>query len=38
VGEGRTYLLDVKIERMYGGADSNWYDFFSVAKNKPRVS
>jgi benzoylformate decarboxylase len=38
VGEGRTYLLDVKIERMYGGADSDWYDFFSVAKNQPRVS
>jgi benzoylformate decarboxylase len=38
VGEGRTYLLDVKIERMYGGSDSNWYDFFSVAKNQPRVS
>lgn len=38
VGEGRTYLLDVKIERMYGGADSNWYDFFSVAKNEARVS
>jgi benzoylformate decarboxylase len=38
VGEGRTYLLDVKIERMYGGADSTWYDFFSVAKNEARVS
>lgn len=38
VGEGRPYLLDVKIERMYGGADSDWYDFFSVAKNQPRVS
>jgi len=38
VGEGRPYLLDVKIERMYGGADSSWYDFFSVAKNQPRMS
>jgi benzoylformate decarboxylase len=38
VGEGRTYLLDVGVERMYGGADSSWYDFFSVAKNQPRVS
>jgi benzoylformate decarboxylase len=38
VGEGRTYLLDVQIERMYGGSDSSWYDFFSVAKNQPRVS
>ncbi len=35
-GEGRTYLLDVRIERMYGGADSSWYDFFSVAKKEPR--
>jgi benzoylformate decarboxylase len=38
VGEGRAYLLDVNVERLYGGADSTWYDFFSVAKNEPRVS
>jgi benzoylformate decarboxylase len=38
VGEGRAYLLDVRIERMFGGSDSSWYDFFSVAKRQPRVS
>jgi benzoylformate decarboxylase len=38
VGEGRAYLLDVRIERMFGGSDSSWYDFFSVAKREPRVS
>ncbi len=38
VGDGRPYLLDVKVERLFGGADSNWYDFFSVAKGKPRMS
>ena len=38
VGEGRPYLLDVAVERMFGGADSDWYDYFSVAKNQPRVS
>jgi len=38
VGEGRPYLLDVRVERLFGGADSSWYDYFSVAKNQPRVS
>ena len=38
VADGRSYLLDVKVGRLYGGADSEWYDFFSVAKNQPRVS
>jgi benzoylformate decarboxylase len=38
VSDGRAYLLDVKVERLFGGADSNWYDFFSVAKETPRVS
>jgi len=38
VEEGRPYVLDVKVERIYGGADSEWYDFFSVARNEPRRS
>jgi len=33
---GRPYVLDVKIERRSGGADSTWYDFFSVARKLPR--
>jgi benzoylformate decarboxylase len=36
--EGRAYLVDVKIERLFGGADSTWYDFFSVAQGQPRKS
>ena len=38
VAEGRPYLLDVSIERRWGGATSEWYDHFSVAKNQPRQS
>ena len=38
VADGRPYLLDVSIERHYGGADSEWHDFFSVARNEPRRS
>jgi benzoylformate decarboxylase len=38
VRDGRAYLLDVKVERLFGGSDSTWYDFFSVAKNEARVS
>lgn len=30
--EGRPYLVDVRIERRYGGADSTWFDSFSVAE------
>jgi thiamine pyrophosphate-dependent acetolactate synthase large subunit-like protein len=33
---GRPYVLDVKIQRRDGGADSTWYDFFSVARNRRR--
>jgi benzoylformate decarboxylase len=29
--DGRPYVLDVKIQRRDGGADSTWFDFFSVA-------
>jgi thiamine pyrophosphate-dependent acetolactate synthase large subunit-like protein len=36
IAGGRPYLLDVKIQRRYGGADSTWYDFFSVARKQPR--
>jgi thiamine pyrophosphate-dependent acetolactate synthase large subunit-like protein len=36
IDRGRPYLLDVKIQRRYGGADSTWYDFFSVARKQPR--
>jgi benzoylformate decarboxylase len=36
--EGRSYVLDVRVGRMYGGAESTWYDFFSVAKREPRTS
>ena len=35
---GQPYLLDIEIERRYGGADSDWYDFFSVARGEPRRS
>ncbi|TDI45566.1 MAG: thiamine pyrophosphate-binding protein [Acidobacteria bacterium] len=38
LADGRPYLLDVVIERHYGGADSEWHDFFSVARNEPRRS
>lgn len=36
--DGRPYVLDVKVERIYGGADSEWYDFFSIARSQPRRS
>jgi thiamine pyrophosphate-dependent acetolactate synthase large subunit-like protein len=36
--DGRPYLVDVKIENWGAGSDSDWYDFFSVAKNEPRRS
>jgi benzoylformate decarboxylase len=29
---GRPYVVDVKIVRRYGGAESTWFDYFSVAK------
>jgi thiamine pyrophosphate-dependent acetolactate synthase large subunit-like protein len=38
VSDGRAYVLDVQVERLFGGSDSTWYDFFSVAKNVPRSS
>jgi len=36
--EARPYLLDVRIEKRYGGSQSDWFDFFSVAKGKGRAS
>ena len=36
IAGGRPYLLDIKIQRRYGGADSTWNDFFSVARKLPR--
>ncbi len=38
MADGRAYLLDVVIERRFDGADSDYYDFFSVARNIPRQS
>ena len=38
MADGRPYLLDVVIERRFAGADSEWYDFFSVARKQPRQS
>ena len=36
MADGRPYLVDVIIERRFDGNDSDWYEFFSVAKNIPR--
>jgi len=33
---GRPYVVDVKVARRYGGADSTWYDFFSIARGLAR--
>ena len=33
---GRPYLLDARIKPRFGGADSTWHDFFSVARRAPR--
>jgi thiamine pyrophosphate-dependent acetolactate synthase large subunit-like protein len=38
MADGRPYLLDVLIERRFEGKDSDWFDFFSIAKNQPRQS
>jgi thiamine pyrophosphate-dependent acetolactate synthase large subunit-like protein len=35
---GHPYVVDVKIARRYGGADSTWFDFFSVARGLRRQS
>ena len=36
MADGRPYLVDVIIERRFDGKDSDWYAFFSVARNIPR--
>jgi benzoylformate decarboxylase len=36
VAAGRPSVVDVKIARRYGGADSTWFDFFSIARGIPR--
>ena len=36
--DGRPYILDVRIRRAWGGADSTWHDFFSVGRGLPRTS
>ena len=36
LADGRPYLIDVVIERRFEGAGSDWYDFFSIARNLPR--
>jgi len=36
--EKRPYLVDVRIEKRYGGAQSDWFDFFSVAQGTGRMS
>ena len=38
MADGRPYLVDVIIERRFEGNDSDWYEFFSVARNMPRQS
>jgi thiamine pyrophosphate-dependent acetolactate synthase large subunit-like protein len=36
VAAGRPSVVDVKIARRYGGADSIWFDFFSIARGIAR--
>jgi hypothetical protein len=36
MADGRPYLVDVVIERRFDGKDSDWFEFFSVARNIPR--
>ena len=36
VASGRPSVVDVKMARRFGGADSTWFDFFSVARGLPR--
>jgi benzoylformate decarboxylase len=38
VASGRPFVADVRIARRYGGADSTWVDFFSVARGLKRQS
>jgi benzoylformate decarboxylase len=36
VASGRPYVVDVRIARRYGGAESTWFDSFSVARGVKR--
>jgi benzoylformate decarboxylase len=36
MADGRPYLVDIIIERRFEGKDSDWYEFFSVARKIPR--
>ena len=36
--DGRPYLVDVRIGNRGAGSDSDWYDFFSIARNEVRSS
>ncbi|HAK55868.1 MAG TPA: hypothetical protein DCP38_10370 [Acidobacteria bacterium] len=36
MASGRPYLVDVRLARRLGGADSTWYDHFSIAKGEAR--
>lgn len=38
VASGRPYVLDVQIQPRFPGADSTWYDSFSIAKGEARKS
>lgn len=38
VRAGRPCVVDVRIAKRYGGADSTWFDFFSVARKLKRQS
>jgi thiamine pyrophosphate-dependent acetolactate synthase large subunit-like protein len=38
MGDGRPYLVDVRIGSWGEGSDSGWYDFFSIARNEVRKS
>jgi thiamine pyrophosphate-dependent acetolactate synthase large subunit-like protein len=39
IQEGRPYLVDVKLETMFPGAESasKWYDSWSIAQQKRRI-
>lgn len=38
LGEGRAYVVDVRIVRRQGGEESTWFDFFSIARGLPRAT
>lgn len=38
VDSGRSYVLDIEIQPRFPGADSVWYDSFSIARGQNRIS